>query len=100
MNRKKFLGLTTTWEGGLMRIRAGGCGLGSYDVIIRGVNGAEETSRAPSTSEHDDGFLFGIERELGARRTITLGVVVEDAAATDKGDEGCAAENLEEASPF
>lgn len=72
----------------------------TYDVVIRGVQGFEQTSSTPAASEHNQSFLLGVEGHLCTWVLILLRNIVEGTSSTNYCDEGCTAEDLEEIPPF
>jgi hypothetical protein len=71
----------------------------TYNIVIRGVQGFEQTGRAPSASKDHDRLLFWVKGQLSTRVPIALRNEVEEPGTTEYCDKGCTAENLEEITP-
>lgn len=62
VNRKKFLGLTTTCQTSGDKKKYKMRKWHAYDVVVRRVKGFQKTSRSPTTAQNHKCLFFSIER--------------------------------------
>jgi hypothetical protein len=100
VNRKKFLGLITTChafrgEQPVIRVIIAA----TDHIVIRSVEGFQETRCTPTAPEDDQRLFVGIKGQLGPGMAILLGDVIENAGAAEERDQGYTPEGLQKSPP-
>ncbi len=82
----------------LLTAQSRGLAKGTHHIVVVGVKRVEEACCTPAAAANDESLLGRVMGELGPRRLVLLGEVVERHATGD-GDESDATGRLEEPPP-
>lgn len=83
VNRKKFLGLTTTWYSRIRTSRQLIFEIRTYNVVVSCIQRFEQAGCSPTTSEHHESFFFWVKGHLWPRMLVALCYEVEYTDTTD-----------------
>ena len=66
----------------------------THDVILSGIERLEKARCTPSTTQHDERLLLGVEWQLLSRVTVELRDIVESTSANENTNKGCSSQDL------